>query len=157
MSTAISRINEPIPGMFVLIWIHFSLWFQIWSWNAIISTFLTNFVKLLTCRLHSPALAYRSPSHFIINFFSFIIIDISDKTHSINYRFNSYHAGICFTMKRGRFLLWLRFELNLNSYSLSQITKANNNVDMFVQTMNSRCYLPLFLKLVIPVHYLSSL
>ena len=26
--TAISRINEPIPGMFVLIWMHFTLWFQ---------------------------------------------------------------------------------------------------------------------------------
>ena len=31
--------------MFVLIWMHFSLWFQ----------FCIYFVKLLTCRLHSPA------------------------------------------------------------------------------------------------------
>ena len=55
ISTAISRINEPIPGMFVLIWMHFSLWIQIWSWNATISTFFTNCVYFLTCRLHSPA------------------------------------------------------------------------------------------------------
>ena len=37
--TAISRITEPIPGMFVLNWMHFSLWFQIWSWTFTISTF----------------------------------------------------------------------------------------------------------------------
>ena len=56
ISTAISRINEPIPDMFVLIWMHFSLWFQIlWSWNSTILTFFTNFVNILTCRLHSPA------------------------------------------------------------------------------------------------------
>ena len=27
--TFISRINEPIPGIFVLIWMHFPWWFQI--------------------------------------------------------------------------------------------------------------------------------
>ena len=37
-----SRINEPIPGMFVLIWMHFSLWFQIWSWNS--KMFLPNLI-----------------------------------------------------------------------------------------------------------------
>ena len=36
--TANSRFTEPIPGMLVLIWMHFSLWFQIWSWNSTIST-----------------------------------------------------------------------------------------------------------------------
>ena len=36
----ISRINKPIPGMFVLIWMHFSWWFQIWSWNFKIFIFL---------------------------------------------------------------------------------------------------------------------
>ena len=39
--TAISRTNEPIPGMFVLIWMHFTLWFQIWSWNSKMLTFFT--------------------------------------------------------------------------------------------------------------------
>ena len=38
---AISRITKPTPGMFVLIWMHFSWWFQIWRWNLIILTFLT--------------------------------------------------------------------------------------------------------------------
>ena len=37
--TAISRFTEPIPGMFVLIWMYFSWWFQIWSWNSTILTF----------------------------------------------------------------------------------------------------------------------
>ena len=40
--------------MFVLIWMHFTLWFQIWSWNSTILTFFTNFVNFLTSRLHSP-------------------------------------------------------------------------------------------------------
>ena len=39
MLKAISQINEPILGMFVLIWMHFSMWFQIWSWNSTIQTF----------------------------------------------------------------------------------------------------------------------
>ena len=51
----ISQINEPIPGMFVLCWMHLSWWFQIWPWNSTILTFFTKFVKFLTCRLHSPA------------------------------------------------------------------------------------------------------
>ena len=59
---AISQINETIPGMFVLIRMHFSLWFQIWSWNSTISTFFTNFVKFLTCCLHSPA-AWKTLTH----------------------------------------------------------------------------------------------
>ena len=33
---------KPIPGMFVLIWMHFSWWFQIWAWNSKTLTFLTN-------------------------------------------------------------------------------------------------------------------
>ena len=41
--------------MFVLIWMHFSWWFQIWSWNSRILTYFTNVVTFLTCRLHSPA------------------------------------------------------------------------------------------------------
>ena len=53
--TAISRITEPIPGMFVLNWMHFSLWFQIWSWTFTFRHFFTNFVSCVTCRLHSPA------------------------------------------------------------------------------------------------------
>ena len=52
---AISRFTEPIPGMFVLIWMYFSWWFQIWSWNSQMLTFFTKFVKFVTCRLHSPA------------------------------------------------------------------------------------------------------
>ena len=36
----ISRINEPIPGMFALIWMHFSWWFQIWLWNSTILKFI---------------------------------------------------------------------------------------------------------------------
>ena len=55
ISTAISRINEPISGMFVLIWMYFSFWFQILSWNSTIVIFFMNFIKCLTCRLHSLA------------------------------------------------------------------------------------------------------
>ena len=42
--TTISRIIEPIPGMFVLIWMHFSWWFQIWSRNPTMLTFFTKFI-----------------------------------------------------------------------------------------------------------------
>ena len=38
-----SWINEPITGMFVLISMYYSWWFQIWSWN---STILTIFYKM---------------------------------------------------------------------------------------------------------------
>ena len=48
-----SRINEPIPGMFVLSWMHFSWWFQIWKSTML--TFFTKYVTFMTCRLHSPA------------------------------------------------------------------------------------------------------
>ena len=37
------------------IWMHFSLWFQIWSWNSTISTFFYKFGYIFTCFLHSPA------------------------------------------------------------------------------------------------------
>ena len=54
MSKTFSRFIEPIPGMFVLVWMYFSWWFQIWSQNSVILTFFTKFVYFLTCRLHSP-------------------------------------------------------------------------------------------------------
>ena len=43
----ISQMNEPIPGMFVLCWMHFSWWFQIWSWIANILTFFEIFWKFV--------------------------------------------------------------------------------------------------------------
>ena len=43
--TSMSRINKPIPGMFVLIWMHFSLWLQIWSWQSGTLAFLTNLLS----------------------------------------------------------------------------------------------------------------
>ena len=52
---SISQITEPIPGMFVVIWMHFPWWFQIWSWNSKIFVIFEYFVKFLACRLHSPA------------------------------------------------------------------------------------------------------
>ena len=51
ISTAISGITGPILGMFVLIWLHSSRWFQIWSWNSKILTnlwtFCEHFVQIL--------------------------------------------------------------------------------------------------------------
>ena len=50
----ISQITKQILGMFVLIWMHFSWWFQICSWNFKMLTFLQIFwetfraVSLLT-------------------------------------------------------------------------------------------------------------
>ena len=55
ISQVISGITKPILGMLVFIWMHFSWWFQIWSWNSTILIYFTKFVKFLTCRLHSPA------------------------------------------------------------------------------------------------------
>ena len=52
---SISRIIEQIPGMFVLCWMHFSWWFQIWPWSSTMLTFFTKCVKFMTCRLHSLA------------------------------------------------------------------------------------------------------
>ena len=72
MVTSLSQINEPIPGMFVLIWMHFSLWFQIWSWNSTILNFFTNIVTFSTCRL--SALACRVENigvHFLVPFCPF--------------------------------------------------------------------------------------
>ena len=54
MLISISQINEPIPGMFVLCWMHFSRWFQIWPWNSRMLTIFTKLVTFMTCRLHSP-------------------------------------------------------------------------------------------------------
>ena len=53
--TFISRINESIPGMFVLIWMHFPWWFQICSWNYKMLTFFKIIVTILTCRLLTSA------------------------------------------------------------------------------------------------------
>ena len=55
MLMSISRINGPIPGMFVLCLMHFSWWIQIWPWHSTMLTFFTEFVKFMICRLHSPA------------------------------------------------------------------------------------------------------
>ena len=46
--TCILRINEPIPGMFVLIWMYFSWWFQILSWDFTTFIFLTILWHFLT-------------------------------------------------------------------------------------------------------------
>ena len=62
ISQVISGITKPKLGMFVLIWMHFSWWFQIWSWNSTILIFFTNFVKCFTCRLHWPA-AWKALNH----------------------------------------------------------------------------------------------
>ena len=58
--TSISRFIEPIQGMLVLIWMHFSCSFQIWSWNSTILTFFTTFFwfffelsSALACRVES--------------------------------------------------------------------------------------------------------
>ena len=48
-------INQPKLGMFVLIWMHLSWWFQIQFWNSRILTFLDIFVTFSTCRLLTPA------------------------------------------------------------------------------------------------------
>ena len=59
--SAISRISAPITGMFVLISMHFSWWFQIWSWNSKMMTFFLNilwFCSLLTCRLPTPVTCF---------------------------------------------------------------------------------------------------
>ena len=48
-------IIKPIQGMFVLIWMHFSRWFQIKSWNSRMLTFFYKFVTFLTCRLLASA------------------------------------------------------------------------------------------------------
>ena len=55
ISQVISGITKPILGMLVLIWMHFSWWFQIWSLNSTILTFVTKLFTFLTYRLHSPA------------------------------------------------------------------------------------------------------
>ena len=34
MSTYISRNTKPIPGMFIIIWMHLSRWLQKYSWNS---------------------------------------------------------------------------------------------------------------------------
>ena len=39
--------NDPVPGMFVLIWMHFPWWFQIWSWNSKMLTFWKTFCTYL--------------------------------------------------------------------------------------------------------------
>ena len=52
----VSGITKPILGMFVLFLMHFSRWFQIWSWNATILKYFTKCVKFLTWHLHSPAM-----------------------------------------------------------------------------------------------------
>ena len=39
----ISRINEPMPRIFVLIWMYFSWWFQLLSRDSTMLTFLTIF------------------------------------------------------------------------------------------------------------------
>ena len=54
--TSISRINEPIPGMFVLNWNHFSRWFQILSWISKMLIFVGKFCEMLDL---SSALACR--------------------------------------------------------------------------------------------------
>ena len=51
----LSRINDPIPGMFVFIWMHFSWWFQIRLWNSKIFTFVENVGTFWRCRLLTPA------------------------------------------------------------------------------------------------------
>ena len=49
------RMDEPIPGMFVLFWMQFSSrWFQIWSWNSKFLTFFEHFVKFWTRCLLMP-------------------------------------------------------------------------------------------------------
>ena len=56
---SISRINESIPGMFVLVLVHFTWWFQIWSWNSKMLIFFLIFflcVQFSTCRLLTPAM-----------------------------------------------------------------------------------------------------
>ena len=54
--TCISWINEPIPGMFVLTWIHFWWWFQILSQDFTILKFMTILWHFWQdCRLLTPA------------------------------------------------------------------------------------------------------
>ena len=53
----ISRISEPITGMFILTSMYFSWWFQIWSWN---STIFTQIVKFLSHGLHSSPAAWKA-------------------------------------------------------------------------------------------------
>ena len=53
----LSQISKQIPDMFVLIWMHFSWWFQIYSLNSRILNFLNifwhfwTFSEIIHCRL----------------------------------------------------------------------------------------------------------
>ena len=47
-------ISKPILGMFVLIWMQFSHWLQIYSWNSTILTFFQILYNFGMCRLHAP-------------------------------------------------------------------------------------------------------
>ena len=67
---SISWINEPIPGMFVLCWMHFSWWFQIWHEIPKFWHFLQNVLNLW---LHSPAAWKAIRSHF---YHFFIILKV---------------------------------------------------------------------------------
>ena len=68
MLTAIWRISEPIPGMLVLIWMQFSLWFQIWPWNFTILTFLTilwHFWTVVCSRLSHANIKTQDGTRFV--------------------------------------------------------------------------------------------
>ena len=61
----ISHITRPITChvMFVLIWMRFTWWFQIYHQNSTILTFFTILGTFWTCRLHTAAT--RKKSHFV--------------------------------------------------------------------------------------------
>ena len=69
--TYISRINEPIPGMFVLFWMHLPWWFQIWSWNSKMLPFFNlkkNVWPVVCTRLPRQALCVVNPRcHYFLN------------------------------------------------------------------------------------------
>ena len=134
---SISQINEPIPGMFVHIWMHFSWWFQIWSWNSTILTFFTKFVKFMTCRLHSPAAwkALRIFTWFHVGYIS------RDTKTTKKYKWAFYDL----------FIVYTEAELFCNHFK-----NEKRHINWYVNLChNWRCILNLILVSIRNIHLLS--
>ena len=58
--TGILRTRKPLVGLFVLIWMHFLPWIQIWQWKFELEKKKS---ETLSCRLHSTQWAWEGFSH----------------------------------------------------------------------------------------------
>ena len=88
-SQVISGITKPTLGMLVLIWMHFSWWFQIWLWNFTISKKITILFNFLPSRLHSLA-AWKALRQLVMTLTSKNLFrNLKYDTPKTNYRYVS--------------------------------------------------------------------